>query len=130
MPTVPLPAASARWNLVISENTNVAVRTFLAQRGFKKGDLSAFVEDAVRWRVFDQVMGQAREGLDALAPQDAESLLEEALSQVRVEGLAAALYDPFKPTTPPMAMESQPAPSGSARKAATVKPKPAPKKLR
>jgi len=108
--------------LVISENTNVAVRTFLAQRGFKKGDLSAFVEDAVRWRVFDQVMGQAREGLDTLASQDAESLLEEALSQVREEGLAAAMYDPFKPATQPMAMDPQPVPSGKARKAAAAKP--------
>ena len=122
MPSRPALATATRWNLVISEQTNVAVRTFLAQRGFKKGDLSAFVEEAVRWRVFDQVMGQAREGLDALAPQDAESLLEEALSQVRKEGLAAALYDPFKPATPSLAMESKPTSSGSARKAAAVKP--------
>lgn len=122
MPPTPVPAAATRWNLVISEQTNVAVRTFLAQRGFKKGDLSAFVEEAVRWRVFDQVMGQAREGLDALAPRDAESLLEEALSQVRAEGLAADLYAPFKPTTPPMVTEPKPAASGSTRKAAAVRP--------
>lgn len=122
MPSALIPAASSRWNLVISNNTNVAVRTFLAQRGFKKGDLSAFVEDAVRWRVFDQVTGQAREGLEALSPQNAESLLEEALSQVRKEGLAAALYERFKPATPPMAMESLPGPNGKARKTAAVKP--------
>ena len=122
MPSTPVPAAATRWNLVISEQTNVAVRTFLAQRGFKKGDLSAFVEDAVRRRVFDQVMGQAREGLDALAPQDAESLLEEALSQVREEGLAADLYAPFKPTTPLRVMESNPISSDSQRKAAALKP--------
>ena len=122
MPSTLVPAAAIRWNLVISGQTDVAVRTFLGQRGFKKGDLSAFVEEAVRWRVFDQVMGQAREGLNALAPQDAESLLDEALSQVRAEGLAAAMYDPFKPTTSSMAMESEPAPSGRIRKAAAVKP--------
>ncbi|CDS53330.1 hypothetical protein [Polaromonas sp. CG9_12] len=116
---------------MISEQTNVAVRTFLAQRGFKKGDLSAFVEDAVRWRVFDQVMGQAREGLDALPSQEAESFLDEALSQVREEGLAAALYDPFKPTTPPMAMEPQPDPSGKSGKALkAAAAKPVSKKLR
>lgn len=44
---------STRWNLVISEPTNIVARSFLAQRGFKKGDLSTFVEDAVRWRVLD-----------------------------------------------------------------------------
>lgn len=122
MPSTLIPGAATRWNLVISEQTNVVVRTFLAQRGFKKGDLSAFVEEAVRWRVFDQVMGQAREGLDGLAPQEAESLLEEALWQVRNEGLAAGLYDSFKATTPPMVMESQPDSSGKTRKAAVVKP--------
>ena len=60
MPSAPVPAAATRWNLVISGQTNAAVRTFLAQTGFKKGDLSAFVEEAVRRRVFDQVMGEDR----------------------------------------------------------------------
>ena len=88
-------AASIRWNLVISEPTNIAVRSFLAQRGFKKGDLSSFVEEAVRWRVFDQTLTQARAGIDELDAPDAESLLDEALSDVRKEGLAAGRYDDF-----------------------------------
>lgn len=88
---------STRWNLVISEPTNIVVRSFLAQRGFKKGDLSTFVEEAVRWRVFDQTLSQARVGFDELNTSDAESLLDEALSQVRAEGLAAGRYDDFKP---------------------------------
>jgi hypothetical protein len=89
-------APSTRWNLVISESTNIVVRSFLAQRGFKKGDLSTFVEEAVRWRVFDQTLSQARVGFDELNTSDAESLLDEALSQVRAEGLAAGRYDDFK----------------------------------
>lgn len=89
---------STRWNLVISEQTNVAVRSFLAQRGFKKGDLSNFVEEAVRWRVFDQTINQARVGFDALEPQEAESLLDEALNQIRQAGLVAGHYEPFTPS--------------------------------
>jgi hypothetical protein len=88
MPSSTAPVSSTRWNLVISEQTNVAVRSFLAQRGFKKGDLSSFVEDAVRWRVLDQTITQAREGFDALEPQDAENLLDEALAEVRQSRLA------------------------------------------
>lgn len=106
MSSSPTANAATRWNLVISEQTNVAVRSFLARRGFKKGDLSSFVEEAVRWRVFDQMLGQAREGLDGLAAMDAENLLDEALSQVRAEGLANARYDAFKSATQPMAMEA------------------------
>lgn len=88
---------STRWNLVISEPTNIVVRSFLAQRGFKKGDLSTFVEEAVRWRVFDQTLAQARAGFEKLDLSEAENLAEEALAQVRADGLAAGRYDDFKP---------------------------------
>ena len=42
-----------RWSLSIPEETNLAVRTFLARKGGKKGDLSRFVDEAVRRRVLD-----------------------------------------------------------------------------
>lgn len=105
MSSSPAAPAATRWNLVISEQTNIAVRSFLAQRGFKKGDLSTFVEEAVRWRVFDQMLGQAREGLNGLAASTAESLLDEALAEVRAQGLANAAYDAFKPVALASAME-------------------------
>lgn len=89
---------STRWNLVISGPSNVAVRSFLAQRGFKKGDLSTFVEEAVRWRVFDQTLTQAREGFDALGVEESQNLLDEALAQVRVEPLQGGASDAFRPT--------------------------------
>ncbi|WP_295431176.1 ribbon-helix-helix domain-containing protein [uncultured Thiodictyon sp.] len=49
------------------------MRTLLAQRGLKKGDLSKFIEDAVRWRVFD------------LAPEALQDLIDEATETVRNE---------------------------------------------
>lgn len=42
-----------RWNLVIPESTDRAVRTFLARTGGRKGDLSKFVDEAVRRQVLD-----------------------------------------------------------------------------
>ena len=39
-------ADTVRWSLVISVETDRAVRTYLAHRGMRKGDLSMFVEDA------------------------------------------------------------------------------------
>ena len=50
-----------RWNLSISEETDRAVRTFLARNGGKKGDLSRFVDEAVRRRVFDLTVSQVKE---------------------------------------------------------------------
>jgi hypothetical protein len=85
-------STAARWNLVISEQTNIAVRSFLALKGFKKGDLSSFVEEAVRWRVFDQTLTEARSGFDDLQVDEAQNMLEEALSEVRAEGLTASRY--------------------------------------
>ena len=99
---------STRWNLVISEQTNVAVRSFLAQRGFKKGDLSTFVEEAVRWRVFDQTLNQAREGFDVLSENESQNLLDEALEQVRAEGLQSEAYDAFRPAKAPKTTRKTP----------------------
>ena len=97
MSTLTNPASSnpARWNLVISEQTNIVVRSFLALKGFKKGDLSSFVEEAVRWRVFDQTLTEARSGFDDLQIDEAQNMLEEALAEVRAEGLTAGRYSAF-----------------------------------
>lgn len=38
----------SRWTVKVSRDTDISLRTFLAERGGKKGDLSKFVEDAVR----------------------------------------------------------------------------------
>ena len=46
----------ARWKLSVSEETDRAVRTFLARSGGKKGDLSRFVEEAARRRVLDDTV--------------------------------------------------------------------------
>lgn len=102
-----------RWNLVISEQTNIAVRSFLAQRGFKKGDLSSFVEDAVRWRVFDQTINQARAGFDDAKPGEASNLLDEALAQIRAEGLKVGGYEAFKPATQTTSGTTTTAPTGA-----------------
>lgn len=91
------PSSSTRWNLVISEKINVEVRSFLGQRGFKKGDLSSFVEDAVRWRIFDLTQTQARENFLGIDCHEAESLIEEVLMNVRQDGLAGGFFDSFKP---------------------------------
>ena len=42
-----------RWNLSIPEQTDRMFRTYLARTGGKKGDLSRFVDEAVRRRVLD-----------------------------------------------------------------------------
>lgn len=40
-----------RWTIKVSAETDRSLRTFLAQRGLKKGALSTFVEEAVEERL-------------------------------------------------------------------------------
>ncbi|MFZ0209687.1 MAG: ribbon-helix-helix domain-containing protein [Roseiarcus sp.] len=75
--------ATIRWTVSVSKKTDIAVRSFLAQRGMKKGDLSKFIEDAVKWRVLDQTLAEAREKFADLAPDALESLVGEAVTATR-----------------------------------------------
>ena len=62
-----------RWNLSIPEKTDRAIRTFLARTGGRKGDLSRFVDEAVRRRVLDLTV---REIKDRNARYDQQQILD------------------------------------------------------
>ena len=47
---------AVRWKIKVSKETDLTLRTFLGARGMKKGDLSKFIEEAVRWRVFHRTV--------------------------------------------------------------------------
>jgi hypothetical protein len=79
---------SVRWTLTVSRETDIALRTFLAQRGLKKGDLSRFVEDAVRWQVFNRTVRSVRERNAGVAPDELATAVDEALIAVRAERFA------------------------------------------
>jgi len=53
--------SNVRWSIVIPEETDRALRSFLAQRGTKKGDISRFVEEAVQSRLFELTVRDAKE---------------------------------------------------------------------
>jgi hypothetical protein len=72
-----------RWTVSVSRDTDIAVRSFLAQRGMKKGDLSRFIEDAVKWRVLDQTIAEARAGFHDMTAEAVEALADEAVSAMR-----------------------------------------------
>lgn len=80
---MPEDVLTTRWTVSVSRDTDIAVRSFLAQRGIRKGDLSEFIEDAVRWRVLDQTMAQARAGFADLPSDAVEALADEAVTAVR-----------------------------------------------
>ena len=76
---------TTRWTVTVSKETDIALRSFLAQRGMKKGDLSKFIEDAVRWRVFDQTVREVRDKFADLPPDELQAMIDEACASVRSE---------------------------------------------
>ncbi len=74
---------TTRWTVSVSKDTDISVRSFLAQRGMKKGDLSKFIEEAVKWRVLDQTMAEARAKFSDLPPEGLDSIIHEAVTAAR-----------------------------------------------
>ena len=87
---MPNDADITRWTVSVSKDTDVSVRSFLAEHGIEEGGLSRFIEDAVKWRVLDQTMAEARSGFADLSPSDIEALADEAVASVRQARKASA----------------------------------------
>ncbi len=73
----------ARWSLKVSHETDVALRTLLATRGGKKGDLSKFVEDAVLREVLRETVKDIRARNADIGEAEAELLIDEELAAIR-----------------------------------------------
>lgn len=72
-----------RWTVNVAPETDIEVRTYLAQRGMKKGDLSKFIEESVKWRLLDLTLAEVRVGFDDLSVDELDSLIEEAVADAR-----------------------------------------------
>ena len=58
-------------------------RAFLAAQGMKEGDLSKFVEEAVRWRVFHETVNAVRKGFADVPDDELQRNIDEAVEAVR-----------------------------------------------
>ena len=76
---------AVRWNIKVSKETDLALRTFLGARGARKGDLSKFIEEAVRWRVFHRTVQDVKERNADTDPEELQRIIDEAVNEVRAE---------------------------------------------
>ena len=72
---------AVRWNIKVSKKTDLTLRNFLGSQGARKGDLSKFIEEAVRWRVFHRI--KARNA--ATAPDELQRIIDDAVREIRDE---------------------------------------------
>jgi len=85
---------AVRWNIKVSKETDLTLRTFLGARGMKKGDLSKFIEDAVRWRVFQRTVEDIKARHAAADPDEIQRIVNEAVGGVRAERRAQPKVKP------------------------------------
>ena len=69
-----------RWSVVVPEDTDRALRSYLARTGGRKGDLSRFVDNAVLTRLFDLTVEDVKERNRAQSQDDIIEAIKEALA--------------------------------------------------
>jgi predicted HD phosphohydrolase len=75
---------TTRWNLVVSKQTDQSLRQLLANEGRgKKGDISRFVEEAVKKHIFDTAARAAKEHNKDLDPEELDAMIDESLAWAR-----------------------------------------------
>ena len=71
---------SVRWNIAVSPDIDRSVRMFIAaQGGGRKGDLSKFIEDAVRSHLLERAVEQAKSATAGMSEAEVTDLIEEAV---------------------------------------------------
>ncbi|HYL85270.1 MAG TPA: ribbon-helix-helix domain-containing protein [Candidatus Angelobacter sp.] len=74
-----------RWNLKVSKEIDLTLRTYLGAQGMKKGDLSKFIEEAVRWRIFNRTVQDIKSRNDNTDPDELQAIIDAALREARAE---------------------------------------------
>jgi hypothetical protein len=76
---------AVRWNLKVSKETDLDLRTYLGSQGMKKGDLAKFIEDAVRRRILQLTIQDIHARNADADPDQIQRIVDEAVSEVRAE---------------------------------------------
>ena len=78
--------SNVRWNLVVSPDTDRSVRTYLAaQGGGREGDLSRFIEEAVRAHILELSAEQAKAANVDVSEVELSAVVSEALDWARTD---------------------------------------------
>ena len=75
---------TVRWNIAVSPDTDQSVRMYLAgQGGGRKGDLSRFIEEAVRAHILELSAEQAKAANAKVNEADLIAVVAEAVEWAR-----------------------------------------------
>lgn len=74
-----------RWSIKVSRETDLSLRTYLGARGMKKGDLSKFIEEAVRWRILSRTVRDTKARNATADVNELQAIVDDAVREVRAE---------------------------------------------
>jgi hypothetical protein len=75
---------TVRWNIAVSVDTDQSLRLFLAsQGGGRKGDLSRFIEQAVRAHILELTAEQVKAANVNIPEEELAAIVEEAVLWAR-----------------------------------------------
>ncbi|MBV8061268.1 MAG: ribbon-helix-helix domain-containing protein [Alphaproteobacteria bacterium] len=76
--------STVRWNIAVSPDTDQSLRMFLAsQGGGRKGDLSRFIEEAVRAHILELTAEQAKAANAGVNEADLAAIVQESVQWAR-----------------------------------------------
>ena len=76
---------TTRLTITWSKQADLALRSYLGAQGMKKGDLSKFIEEAVRWRIFHETIQDARVAFADVSAEEMQKKIDEAVDEVRAK---------------------------------------------
>jgi hypothetical protein len=76
---------AVRWVVKVSKKTDLALRSFLDSQGLKKGDLSKFIEQAVRAHIFRGTVQDIKARNADTDPEELQALIDDTVRDVRAE---------------------------------------------
>ncbi|WP_024905763.1 ribbon-helix-helix domain-containing protein [Robbsia andropogonis] len=75
---------TVRWNIAVSLDVDQSVRMFIAaQGGGRKGDLSRFIEEAVRDYLLERTVEQAKTAAAGMGAEEINGLIDGAVQWAR-----------------------------------------------
>jgi len=75
---------TVRWNIAVSPEVDQSVRMYIAaQGGGRKGDLSNFIEEAVRAYLLERAAAQAKTAAADMSEGELSDLIDEAVQWAR-----------------------------------------------
>jgi hypothetical protein len=76
---------TTRLTITWSKQADLILRSYLGAQGMKKGDISRFIEEAVRWRIFHDTVQKARAAFAEVPPDELQRMIDEAVDDVRAK---------------------------------------------